>query len=300
VLFQKCIGANTTKQVVYILLVFQPFYAFAQTCTPFKLDRVSGCNLYWPFGVGNPLETRGWASRGYAYGEGGHTGSDYYAIDWSSNQFPVCDSPFYAPLSGKVVAVYGACSTFCAASIAVCGAYGNQILIRSDVNPDFYFRVAHLARVYVSQDETVQPRQLIGRVGGTGNTQGPHAHCVVYYIPDSNLASLSIGGGPDSHATIYNFDATCGISLVTGIGELLEKEKIKIYPNPVHEKLWIEINNAAITKLDWTLYDNNGRELQKGSCFRSGFIYMADLPKGIFFIELKTRDSKATVKILKT
>ena len=60
--------------------------------------------------------------------------------------------------------------------------YGNQVLIyHSDI--DSYTRYGHMSVLYVSPGEYVSQGQIIGLIGSTGNSTGPHLH-LEYIIPD--------------------------------------------------------------------------------------------------------------------
>lgn len=52
-------------------------------------------------------------------------------------------------------------------------SFGVQIAVRQNGTEDFY---AHLARVDVNGGDWVEAGQLIGAVGSTGNSTGPHLH----------------------------------------------------------------------------------------------------------------------------
>lgn len=59
------------------------------------------------------------------------------------------------------------------------GGYGNVVMIE---HPDGYATVyAHMVYVYAVEGEYVQKGQLIGFVGNTGNSTGPHCHFEVRY-----------------------------------------------------------------------------------------------------------------------
>lgn len=98
--------------------------------------------------------------KGYMYGEknsryaaGFHTGQDYPA-----------------PTGTKVVAVRGGTI----GKVGHSGAYGNHIVLRADNSRDYWY--CHLSAVAVSTGQSVSPGEVIGKVGSTGNTTGPHLH----------------------------------------------------------------------------------------------------------------------------
>lgn len=58
-------------------------------------------------------------------------------------------------------------------------SYGNCILVQHDNG--YVTRYAHLSKIYVSEGETVSKSELIGRVGSSGNSTGPHLHFEVIH-----------------------------------------------------------------------------------------------------------------------
>lgn len=57
------------------------------------------------------------------------------------------------------------------------GAYGRMIILR--VSPTITLWYCHLSKVEVKKGQHVKAGQMIGRVGMTGNTTGPHLHLEV-------------------------------------------------------------------------------------------------------------------------
>ncbi|MBI3958904.1 MAG: M23 family metallopeptidase [Chloroflexi bacterium] len=54
------------------------------------------------------------------------------------------------------------------------GGYGNFVVI--DHKIDYLTLYGHLSEIFVSEGQVVAQGQLIGRVGSTGNSTGPHLH----------------------------------------------------------------------------------------------------------------------------
>ena len=58
--------------------------------------------------------------------------------------------------------------------------YGSQIVLNHEFG--YKTRYAHLSRILVRPGEKVTRGQLIGRVGSTGGSTGPHLHYEVIYM----------------------------------------------------------------------------------------------------------------------
>ncbi len=76
-------------------------------------------------------------------------------------------TPVYAPSAGRVI--------FAGRR----GSYGNLIRIRHPFG--YETRYAHLSEVLVSPGDEVTTGQLIGRIGNTGRSTGPHLHYEIRY-----------------------------------------------------------------------------------------------------------------------
>jgi len=74
-----------------------------------------------------------------------------------------------APMGADVVSVSGGVVAYAGAM----GDYGTVVLVR-DAQHEYLY--AHLSRADVSEGETVRPGALLGGVGSTGRSTGPHLH----------------------------------------------------------------------------------------------------------------------------
>lgn len=92
-------------------------------------------------------------------------------------------TPVYATADGTI------------ASASWQGAYGNMIEIKHGYN--YITRYAHLSKINVRPGQTVHRGDLIGEVGNTGKSTGPHLHYEVRYR-----------GAPQNPVNYYFFDLT--------------------------------------------------------------------------------------------
>lgn len=67
--------------------------------------------------------------------------------------------------------------------------YGNHIIISH--NGGFKSMYAHLGKIYVKKGQPVSPDNIIGEVGMTGHTSGPHTHLEISYN-SKNIDPLTI------------------------------------------------------------------------------------------------------------
>ncbi|MBK7872320.1 MAG: T9SS type A sorting domain-containing protein [Saprospiraceae bacterium] len=257
---------NTQSAIAYPVVTQQD--AFYQV--DFELNKNITSRLFWPFYscndtiTSNPFSS--WNDRqswingnedgigrgGNGHGEGGHVGQDFYALDWYSDE--PCNKTFYAPIEGNIVCESHNCAPDCGFS-SPCNGYANQVLIRSSLDSNFIFRVAHLNFTYVERGDYVKVGDPIGAVGSTGLSRGAHAHCVLYKNVDSEL--LGENGYFSENCNIINFDnpivkfqstpftfdatrfkneLTVGINHKNKSSEKL----ISVFPNPAQDAVWIE------------------------------------------------------------
>ena len=90
------------------------------------------------------------------------------------------------------------------------GGYGNFIVVK---HKDFYSAYGHLSKREVNKGDTVKKGQLIGLVGSTGQSTGPHLHFEIRktengaqidpkpYLTGSELSSTILGKETDDEKT---------------------------------------------------------------------------------------------------
>ncbi len=139
----------------------------------------SGGQINVPAGSSNMLwPVPGYTSHSSFYGYREFDNSNHKAIDIQGNPGDTIEfAKIYAAESGKVITAQNYCTHYQGKeySCGCGGGYGNYIVLpHSDgVYQTVY---AHCYTIYVSEGDTVRKGQLIGLVGSTGYSTGPHLH----------------------------------------------------------------------------------------------------------------------------
>jgi murein DD-endopeptidase MepM/ murein hydrolase activator NlpD len=107
-----------------------------------------------------------------AYGRPFHNGTDFGAA---------VGTPI-KPTKRGIVRAFGNTDT-----ISGCYSYGKWILVDHDNLSTLY---AHLSSINVSEGQSVNSDTIIGRVGNTGYSTGPHLHLTTYIKNDVNITEL--------------------------------------------------------------------------------------------------------------
>jgi hypothetical protein len=89
---------------------------------------------------------------------------------------------------------------------------------------------------------------------------------------------------------------------IAGVINLDNGQFVKLYPNPVHDKLLISFIIDGSSSLGFELYDFTGKRVRMENNFRSGAIVnLQHLPPGVYFIKLSTKHrALGSIKIMKT
>lgn len=138
--------------------------------------------LSWPLkgpitqGFGKTSSAQYFYSRGY-YKTPNHNGIDIKAS---------LGTPVFSSEEGEVVAL-GDQDRYCYKS-----AYGKFVVIRHNNNLTTLY--AHLAWIAVSLGQKVKKGEVIGYVGNTGFSTGPHLHFTVYFSPTFRMTQSTYCG----------------------------------------------------------------------------------------------------------
>ncbi len=133
---------------------------------------------------------------GYFYGEGDHTGQDYYAIDWPLNLgnsiFPQTPTP----------QITYAGSTCCDGY----WGYGNWVVLDNGWGVASYY--AHLNDILVRAGTKANWSYAIGHSGTTGNSSGPHTHVVWVQNPSYDSLGRPYNAIAEPQSPLYTFSGT--------------------------------------------------------------------------------------------
>lgn len=122
--------------------------------TPPTDNPVPATSYKVPSPVKNGVLGYAFGVRDSGYAAGRHTGQDYKASTGTSVVAVWSGVVQRKPFDGD--------------------GYGTYIVLKADNGRDYYY--CHLSDVTVSNGERVIPGQIIGKVGSTGNSTGPHLH----------------------------------------------------------------------------------------------------------------------------
>lgn len=184
-----------------------PSFVFGQGATSSQvvLNSNGVSNLMWPFRY-HKDDMRALCGSGF------HVGEDYYADDWRHENGDdwSCGLWLYAPISGTILFLDESPEA---------SSYGNQVIIRSDANPNFVVRLAHLASTSssLSVGTHVNAGEYIGDMGETGSNNC-HLHIVLYKnLGTTQINNLSNGWSaswnPQTQSTSSYYAATFDLSV---------------------------------------------------------------------------------------
>lgn len=138
--------------------VSNQYVAPQATSTPVNAD---GFSLIWPAGQPSFISQ--------------YMSSYHHGIDIASSTLP----DIYAAASGTVI--FAGCYGTCPALGSVYGGTNYAWSIQIDHGNGFTTWYAHLSNIYVSSGQYVSQGQVIGKMGSTGMSTGPHLHFELRY-----------------------------------------------------------------------------------------------------------------------
>jgi len=89
---------------------------------------------------------------------------------------------------------------------------------------------------------------------------------------------------------VFEYDSTLGIETIS-----LNENAVKLYPNPVSDKLFIK-SNETIKEL--TIYNVNGQLIKQANIMGNS-VDVANLPLGVYFVKINTANAETIRKIIK-
>ena len=288
-------------------------YYHLDTCSkPFSLD--SGFSvLRWPFSSGNWMVRNDWrganepGGEGSGWGEGRHTGSHFFAVDWNKVGSNDCDSIFYAPMGGTVILSYYSCGPGCVATGESCR--GNEVVIQSNVDTNYAFSVLHLNVVLVPRGRIVKAGDPIGTIGSTGFSPVAHAHCVLFKKINRHLTGIFAGAQfPDEHAAPFDFSAGCGgdgpnninLDVITSVDDprIVTIEKyFRIVYNSKSNSISITPINEPSKKYRVVLFNNIGQQLVEKNLVGEGRLEVRQNLRGVCHLILQSGKERFVKKI---
>ena len=121
-------------------------------------------------------------------------------------------------------------------------------------------------------------------------------------ISANGMLSAINNGTVTVKATANDISGTSGTAIITinnqtiGINELDDK-KIKIYPNPVQNELFVELENERITKMN--IVDISGKLIKTISNTNSKHIDVSSLNQGIYILEIYSESGISNTRFIK-
>ncbi|MEI7982685.1 MAG: T9SS type A sorting domain-containing protein, partial [Bacteroidota bacterium] len=129
--------------------------------------------------------------------------------------------------------------------------------------------------------------EFTGGAPGSSNEPNPVVH---YDVPGTFDVKLTVSDGVNTRSlTRKNY---ISVNVCTGGEEFTQPSPFKVFPNPAHEKIWIEPNHEISGKCRFTLYDLAGRkvsakEINTGNVSKRIEWNLSGLRKGIYFLRMQ-------------
>lgn len=92
-------------------------------------------------------------------------------------------------------------------------------------------------------------------------------------------------------------DYTLNVNTVTSVNSVSDNNNIRIYPNPVHEDLFIDLSKEM--EINVEIVDVNGKLIKSEVINKSSHIDVKNLTKGVYMVNLKSGKSTSVVRFIK-
>jgi|GEM_PF-1306291 len=266
---------STPDRVITKAVTQSPKASITPTPTQYTLKPLNtpGVSPYSHFLFGRPLDALEpiWPLVEFRYGSatnrsnesGIHTGLDLLA-DYGT--------PVYALGSGEVIwSGYGIESY-----LGPDNAYGVAVTIKHDavINKQSVYSIyAHLSVTHVEPGDRVAQGDLIGEVGLTGNTSGPHLHLEVRLGDDSSFVTRN----PELYISPLPGQGVLAARLLNSDGSILHNQEMVIESLADHQ-IWTATSYATgAATSDYILMEN---------------LVVGDLPAGQYAIVVNYRGAE--------
>ena len=148
------------------------------------IDYVDHVLRYYQVSVGGMGDASAIADGRFAYPLPGHAWDTYPGHNGIDISFANCyGEPVYAVAAGTVRYTQDGWTP--AHGVGGMWSFGNSIFIEHE--DGWISAYGHLSAVAVASGETVAQGQLIGYIGSTGNSTGPHLHLALYHNGDAGV-----------------------------------------------------------------------------------------------------------------
>ena len=136
-----------------------------------------------------------WISSGFPYRDTSFNyGQVHLGIDYAASY----GEPIHAPANGICIFSYDGCpgegyygSTCGAGDTDGLYGAGNQIYLMVQVEDRVYgFIMMHMSKIVVESGEAVGQDEIIGYVGSSGSSTGPHCHIEMYYLGEGAIVDF--------------------------------------------------------------------------------------------------------------
>ena len=148
------------------------------------IDYVDHVLRYYQVNVGGMGDASAIAGGRFAYPLPGHTWDTYPGHNGIDISFANCyGEPVYAVASGTVRYTQDGWTP--ALGVGGMWSFGNSVFIEH--GDGWISAYGHLSALAAASGETVTQGQLIGYIGSTGNSTGPHLHLALYHNGDAGI-----------------------------------------------------------------------------------------------------------------